>query len=122
MFFRCKYLQLLHNGYAQDVIRVYAFLKCNEVRHHHTQLTMQAQSVSMYTISNATMYCDHLELAIHFLFFLVFPRNVLRGIKLQRKIFIFNTLSPTNLYFYKVSFFLQSKSSKTLQSTDTTQQ
>lgn len=66
--FRYKYLQLLHNGSAQNVIRMYAFLKCNELRNHHTQLTMQAQSVSMYTISNATMYCDRLFLAWPFIF------------------------------------------------------
>ncbi len=60
----------------KNVIRMYAFLKCNELRNHHTQLTMQAQSVSMYTISNATMYCDRLLWLSHLSFF-VCLRNVL---------------------------------------------
>lgn len=60
----------------KNAIRMYAFLKCNELRDHHTQLTMQAQSVSTYTISNATMYCDRLFWLGHLSFF-VFLRNVL---------------------------------------------
>lgn len=38
----------------------HAVLRCNDLRNYHTQLTMQAHSVSVYTISDATVHCNHL--------------------------------------------------------------
>lgn len=52
VFFRYEYLQQLHNGYAQNVIRMYAFLKCNELRNHHTQLTMHDASTECVHVYN----------------------------------------------------------------------
>lgn len=49
---------------------MYAVHMSNELRNHQTQLTIQAQSVSMYAISEATVHCNCLLWHVFFPAFL----------------------------------------------------